>query len=196
MGDVLFVRELAADRDLILAFAADGSPAWALDLESGLQWWYPGGNRARVRAEIAAHWADFPTMPISAASYAGPHPALELGRQADAAVRVAAPTARPSAPWTTNALAALRELSVPARVAVVAGGVLLVVTVVPWLLSFLLAGTPSSTGDARSAAVPPVATAGERCDVRGEVSHDDSGHVLVCVPPSRALSYELLWRSA
>jgi hypothetical protein len=193
VGDVLFVRELAADRDLVLAFAADGSPAWALDLESGLQWWYPGGDRVLVRDAIAEHWSTFATMPITAASYAGPHPALELGRRADAAARVEPPST-PEPPWTAQLTALLRELSIPARVAVAVGALLLAVTVVPWVGSFLVAGTSASHG-VDDATVPVVATAGERCDVRGEISHDTQGRVLVCVAPSRALSSQLEWRS-
>jgi hypothetical protein len=192
VGDVLFVRELAADRDLVLAFAADGSPAWALDLESGVQWWYPGGDRARVREAIADHWSSFATMPITAASYAGPHPAVELGRHADAAARVEPPAA-PS-PWTAQVVALLRELSIPARVAVAVAVVLLAVTVLPWVASFLVAGTSASHG-VDDATVPAVATAGERCAVRGEISHTADGRVLVCVSPSRALSSELEWRA-
>jgi hypothetical protein len=192
VGDVLFVRELAADRDLVLAFAADGSPAWALDLESGLQWWYPGGDRARVREAIADHWSTFATMPITAASRSGPHPAVELGRHADAAARVEPPAA--PTPWTEQVVALLRELSLPARVAVAVGAVLLAITVVPWIASFLVAGTSVSHG-LDDAPVPAVATAGTRCDVRGEISHDTQGRVLVCVSPSRALSSELEWRA-
>ncbi len=192
MSDVLFVRELAADRDLVLAFAADGSPAWALDLESGLQWWYPGGDRARVREAIAEHWSGFAAMPVTAASYAGPHPAVELGRLADAAARVEPPA--PPTPWVTQLAALLRDLSMPARIAVAVGVVLLAVTVLPWIGSFLVAGTSASHG-VDDATVPVVATAGERCDVRGEISHDTSGRVLVCVSPSRALSSQLEWRA-
>jgi hypothetical protein len=193
VSDVLFVRELAADHDLVLAFASDGSPAWALDLGSGLQWWYPGGDRTRVREAIAEHWADFATMPITAASRAGPHPALELGRRADAAARVEPPPPDP-VPWSRRLDAFLRGLSVPERVAVSVGVVLVAVAVVPWLFSFLFAGTSAAHG-VDSTSVPPVAVAGERCDVRGEVSHDAAGHVLVCVSPSRALSFRLEWRS-
>ena len=193
MTDVLFVRELAADHDLVLAFAPDGSPAWALDLGSGLQWWYPGGDRIRVREAIAEHWAGFSSMPITAASYAGPHPALELGRRADAAARVEPPPPDWT-PWSRQLAAYLRRLSVPERVAVSAGIVLLAVAVVPWLFSFLFAGTSAAHG-VDSTSVPAVAVAGERCDVRGEVSHDAAGHVLVCVSPSRALSFQLEWRS-
>ncbi len=192
MADILFVRELAADRDLVLAFAPDGSPAWALDLESGLQWWYPGGDRARVREAIAEHWSGFATMPVTAASYAGPHPALELGRRADAAARVEPPS--PPTPWTTQLAALIRALSIPARVAVAVGVLLLAAAVVPWVASFLVAGTSASHG-VDDATVPAVATAGERCDVRGEVSHDSGGRVLVCVSPSRALSSQLEWRA-
>lgn len=189
MSDVLFVRELAADRDLVLAFAADGSPAWALDLETGLQWWYPGGDRTRVREAIAEHWSGFATMPVTAASNSGPHPAVELGRAADAAARVE-PPAPPS--WTTQVVALLRELSIPARVAVAVGVLLLAVTVLPWVAAFLTAGTAAAVDES---GVPTVATAGDPCDVRGEISHDTQGRVLVCVPPSRALSYALVWRS-
>jgi hypothetical protein len=192
VGDVLFVRELAADRDLVLAFAADGSPAWALDLESGLQWWYPGGERARVRAAIAEHWDSFATMPVTAASRTGPHPAVELGRHADAVARVA--PAAPPTPWTTQLVALLRDLSIPARMALAVGVLLLAVTVLPWVGSFLVAGTSASHG-VDDATVPAVATAGERCAVRGEISHTVDGRVLVCVSPSQALSSQLEWRA-
>jgi hypothetical protein len=189
MSDVLFVRELAADRDLVLAFAADGSPAWALDLESGLQWWYPGGDRACVREAIAEHWSGFATMPVTAASSTGPHPAVELGRAADAAARVEPPVP-PS--WSTQVVTLLRELSIPARLAVAVAVLLLAVAVLPWVAAFLAAGTSGAVDESR---VPAVATAGNPCDVRGEISHDTQGRVLVCVPPSRALSYALVWRS-
>ena len=192
MADVLFVRELAADRDLVLAFAADGSPAWALDLESGLQWWYPGGDRARVREAIADHWSSFATMPITAASRSGPHPAVELGRHADAAARVEPPPV--PTPWTAQVVGLIRDLSIPARIAVAVGVVLLAVTVLPWVASFLAAGTAASHG-VDDAVVPVVATAGDRCDVRGEISHTADGRVLVCVSPSRALSSQLEWRA-
>jgi hypothetical protein len=79
-------------------------------------------------------------------------------------------------------------------VAVAVGAVLLAVTVVPWVASFLVAGTSASHG-VDDATVPVVATAGERCDVRGEISHDAQGRVLVCVSPSRALSSQLEWRA-
>ena len=191
MTEVLFVRELAADRDLVLAFAADGSPAWALDLESGLQWWYPGGDRARVREAIVEHWSGFATMPVTAASRSGPHPAVELGRHADAAERVEAPV--PTTPWADRLVAHYLALSIPARLAAAAGALLLAVTVLPWVASFLAAGA-SAADDEQT--VPTVATAGDRCDVRGEISHDTQGRVLVCVSPSRAMSSQLEWRSA
>ena len=197
MSDVLFVRELAADRDLVLAFASDGSAAWALDLGSGLQWWYPGGDRARVREAIAEHWSSFATMPITAASYAGPHPALELARRADAAARVEPPPPDWT-PWSHQLAAFVRGLSVRERVALGAALVLAAVVVVPWVFSFLFAGTSAAhgvDGDPGSGTVPAVAVAGEHCDVRGEVTHDAAGHVLVCVSPSRALSFQLEWRS-
>jgi len=205
VSDVLFVRELAADRDLVLAFASDGSPAWALDLGSGLQWWYPGGDRARIRAAIAEQWSSFASMPITAASHSGPHPALELARRADAAARVEPPP--PAAvPWSHQLAAFLRGLSVRERVAVGAAVTLVAVVVVPWVFAFLFAGTSAAHGvdggtgtgfgtSSDSDTVPAVAVAGERCDVRGEVSHDAAGHVLVCVSPSRALSFALEWRS-
>jgi hypothetical protein len=82
----------------------------------------------------------------------------------------------------------------PARIAVAVGVVLLAVTVLPWIGSFLVAGTSASHG-VDEATVPAVATAGERCDVRGEISHDTQGRVLVCVSPSRALSSQLEWRA-
>jgi len=197
MGDVLFVRELAAAHDLVLAFAADGSPAWALDLDSGLQWWFPGGNRAGVREAISEHWSTFATMPVTAASYAGPHPALELARRADAAARVEPPQPEWT-PWSRQLLALLRGLSVRERFAVATGAALVAVVVVPWVFAFLFAGTSAAHGvgsDAGTDTVPAVAVAGETCDVRGEVTHDAAGRVLVCVSPSRALSFQLEWRS-
>jgi len=198
VSDVLFVRELAADRDVVLAFAPDGSPAWALDLDSGLQWWYPGGDRARVREAIAENWSTFATMPISAAWYAETHPALELARQADAAARVE-PPAPDRRPWGEQLAEFVCGLSVRERVAIASAILVVAVVVVPWVFSFLLAGTSAAHGiDGDSGAdpsVPAVAVAGDRCDVRGEVSHDADGHVLVCVSPSRALSFQLEWRS-
>ena len=197
MDDILFVRELAAAHDLVLAFATDGSPAWALDLDSGLQWWFPGGNCTGVREAITAHWSTFATMPITAASYAGPHPALELARRADAAARVEPPPPEWT-PWSRQLLAFLRGLSVRERVAVATGAALVAVVVVPWVFAFLFAGTSAAHGvgsDPGADTVPAVAVAGDRCDVRGEVTHDTAGRVLVCVSPSRALSFQLEWRS-
>ena len=198
VNDVLFVRELAADRDLVLAFATDGSPAWAMDLENGLQWWYPGGDRATVRRAITEQWDTFRTMPVAAASYAGPHPALELGRRAEQAARVAAPSPGDDASPTARLGAALRKLSLPARLAVAAGAVVVAVTVVPWVVGFVLGGVSATTNhpvDDAPGSPPVVATAGVRCPVRGEITHDADNHVLVCVSPSEALSYELVWRS-
>ena len=197
MAEILFVRELAADRDLVFAFASDGRPAWATDLESGLQWWYPGGDRAAVREAISARWSTFPTMPIAAASYAGPHPALELGRRADAAARVAAPSPTSDRSPGSRLVAALRELSVPARLAVAAGVVVVAVTVMPWVVGFVLGGLSGTTHHSVDDAPgpPAVAVAGAACPVRGEISHDADGHVLVCVSPSEAQSYQLIWRS-
>jgi hypothetical protein len=197
VAEILFVRELAADRDLVFAFAPDGSPAWATDLESGLQWWYPGGDRAAVREAVAEQWHTFRTMPLAAASYAGPHPALELGRRADQAARIStSPPAAEGSPFA-RLVAALREMSVPARLAVAAGVVVVAVAVVPWVVGFVLAGVGgTSTHPVDDGPGPPaVATAGTACPVRGEISHDADGHVLVCVSPSEALSYQLLWRS-
>ena len=193
MTDVLFVRELAADHDLVLAFAADGSPAWALDLGSGLQWWYDGGDRCQVREAVAAHWSSFASMPITAASHTGPHPALELGRRAEPVARVEPPSEpRHSVGQVVDQL---RALSLPARVALAVGALLLAVTVVPWVTAFLTGGASTSPGLGNEQ-VPAVAAAGQRCDVRGEVSHDAAGRVLVCVSPSRALSFALEWRAA
>ena len=194
MTDVLFVRELAADHDLVLAFAADGSPAWALDLGSGLQWWYDGGDRCQVREAVAEHWSSFASMPITAASHAGPHPALELGRRAESVARVEPPS-EPWRPSVGQVVEQLRALSLPARVALAVGALLLAVTVVPWVAAFLTGGATGSPG-LDDEQVPAVAAAGQRCDVRGEVSHDADGRVLVCVSPSRALSFALEWRAA
>ena len=197
MAEILFVREIAADRDLVFAFAPDGSPAWATDLESGLQWWYPGGDRAAVREAVAAQWDTFRTMPLAAASYAGPHPALELGRRADEAARInGSPPPVERSPFV-RLVAALRALSVPARLAVAVGVVVVAAAVLPWVVGFVLGGVggaahhPVDDGPGP----PAVATAGTACLVRGEISHDADGHVLVCVSPSEALSYQLLWRS-
>jgi len=195
--EILFVRELAADRDLVFAFAPDGSPAWATDLESGLQWWYPGGDRAAVRVAVAEQWDTFRTMPLAAASYAGPHPALELGRRAEEAARIG--ETRPAVERSpfVRLVTALRELSVPARLAVAAVVVVLAAAVLPWVVGFVLAGAGGATTHPvdDGPGPPALATAGTACTVRGEISHDAAGHVLVCVSPSEALSYQLLWRS-
>ena len=50
MADVVFVREIAGGRDLVLAIDHDGRPAWALDLDRDLQWWYPGGDTPGTRS--------------------------------------------------------------------------------------------------------------------------------------------------
>ena len=148
MADVLFVRELAAARDLVLAFAPDGRPAWGLDRENGLQWWYPGGDDPLVRNAIAESWDDFATMPITAASYAGPHPAVELAGRAERSSRAAAPaTSRPtrsagmwmpSNPWASRLDVALRRLPSAARLALSVGVALVVLARLPMVLGLLL----------------------------------------------------------
>ena len=197
--DVLFVRELAAGRDLVLAFGSDGSPAWALDLESGLQWWYPGGDRPAVRHAIAQSWDGFATMPVVATSYAGPHPALELGRRAERSMQVPPPpTRRPGPPWADRLYGISRGLPLALRLAAGAGALLIVLAVAPAVLGFLFGagGGAAHAVQDQSTTPPPVATAGDPCPVLGETSHDPTGRVLVCVTPSRALSWELVWHPA
>ncbi|MFN8167437.1 MAG: hypothetical protein U0S36_01490 [Candidatus Nanopelagicales bacterium] len=189
---VLFVRELTAAGDLILAFGDDGRPVWALDRETGLQWWY-SGEQAEVRAAIAEAWESFATMPITAASYAGPHPAWELHRRDGRPVVVPErDDEHPVRPWLRRRRAWFLRLSPPARILVVAGSVVLLFALVPWVLGGLFPAPP------RPAVVDPVGSVvpaeGQRCTVRGELADDAEGHQFVCAASSRALSSDLIWR--
>jgi hypothetical protein len=65
MGDVRFVRQFENGRDLIFAFAADGTPAWAFDRVTGQQWWYPGGDQLVVREAITENWNGFSVLPVA-----------------------------------------------------------------------------------------------------------------------------------
>lgn len=65
MGEVRFVRQLADGKDLIFAFAGDGSPAWAIERGTGQQWWYAGGDQPAVRNAITESWNAFATMPVA-----------------------------------------------------------------------------------------------------------------------------------
>lgn len=198
MGDVLFVRELAADRDLVLAFASDGTPAWAMDLESGLQWWYPGGDRDDVRDAIHDRWDTFSSMPIAAASYGGPHPAVELARRTDHSTPVVGQSRVLPTPVLPQVLAAARELPAPVRLVALGAAVVAAVVAVPLVLVLLLGGlarTDTPAVDDSTTSVPAVQTAGTRCAVLGETARDAGGHALVCVPPSRAFPSVLDWRA-
>lgn len=188
---LLFVRELTAEGDLILAFAADGSPVWALDRDSGLQWWFTDDDRAQARREIDDAWPGFATMPITAASYAGPHPAWELRRlTADRPpAPVVAPDEHPVVPWLRGIRARFLRLSQAGRLLLGSAAVVTAVVLVGWLLS-PFAAAPRPTTPAQAA--PPAA--GQTCTVRGDLADAPDGSLLVCAPTSRALSYELIWR--
>lgn len=196
MDDVLFVRELAADRDLVLAFTADGTPAWAMDLESGVQWWYPGGDNDEVRDAIHESWSGFATMPIAAASYGGPHPAVELARRARRPVAVPERAATP-VPVIPRAVAVLGRLPAPVRLAALSLAALACLVALPLvlLLLFGMAGEPASAPSGSAASDQGVHTAGSPCSVLGATARDGDGHALVCVPPSRAFPSVLDWRA-
>lgn len=192
--DLFFVRELTAEGDLVLAFAADGSPVWALDRDSGLQWWFADTDRAEARRVIDEAWPGFATMPITAASYSGPHPARELHRRS--AARPAPPEAprdeHPVVPW----LRALRDrflrLSSAGRLLVASGAIIAAFALMSWLLSPFAVGPRPADTTGRSSGPP---AAGEPCTVRGDTIDDADGALLVCTTSSRALSSELIWRS-
>jgi hypothetical protein len=188
---LLFVRELTAEGDLILAFAADGSAVWALDRESGLQWWFTDDDRTQARREIEEAWPGFGSMPITAASYAGPHPAWELRRRE--AERppppVVVPDEHPAVTWMRGIRARLLGLSHAGRLLVGSAAVVTAVMLVGWVLSPFAAAP--RTGQP-AAASPPAA--GEPCTVRGETADAPDGSLLVCTSASRALSFELIWR--
>jgi hypothetical protein len=67
--------------------------------------------------------------------------------------------------------------------------------VVPLVLGSVLGwfGAPASDDPATAPAALEVADT--PCTVRGFVAHDAAGHVLVCVPPDRAMPSVLTWRS-
>jgi hypothetical protein len=197
---VLFVRELAGGHDLVLAFASDGRPAWALDLESGLQWWFPGGESDVVRRAIAESWSSFPTMPIAAASSTGPHPALELGRRsATTEPADGAPAERSTVPsllWLESAQRRLPERLRPGVAAAIVLGALVVVPILVVLLFGALDGFAKHAVDDPSSSTSAGPTAGATCAVRGAVAHDSAGRVLVCVAESRAMPSVLTWHAS
>ena len=198
MSDVLFVRELADGKDLVFAFASDGSPAWALDRESGLQWWYTGGDSHDVRVAISEQWPTFETMPVAhRATYSVPHPAVELARRTRRPVRVVSERVRSRAelPWS-----GVRErwqgLPLAARLGIVVALAMLALVVIPVLGSVLVGGGADAPTDDSGGVVAGVQTADSRCSVRGLIAHDADGHVLVCAASSRALPSDLVWRTA
>ena len=192
--ELLVVRELTAQGDLILVFAGDGSPVWALDLESNLQWWFAEDDRAEVSHFIEEHRPSFATMPITAASYSGPHPAWELQRLAAGrrVVGVEAPVEHPIKPWLRDASQRFHRLSSGARILVVSGGGIAVFVLMSWLLS-PFAAAPRPVDVSGQSSRPP--TAGDVCETRGETADAPEGALLVCTNASRALSSELVWRS-
>ena len=212
MSDVLFVRELADGKDLVFAFASDGSPAWALDRESGLQWWYTDGDSHDVRLAISEQWPTFETMPVAhRATYAAPHPAVELARRTRrpprvGPVRVRQVSRRPASgrqaqgtssaelPWA-GARETWARLPAGARFAVVVALTVIALVVVPLLGSVFVGGDESTPADDSGAVVAAVQTADTRCGVRGLIAHDADGHVLVCAATSRALPADLVWRA-
>jgi hypothetical protein len=192
MDSVMFVRERAGGRDLVIAILPEGSPAWALDLDRRLQWWYPGGSTPEVRRAIAEHWDDLPHLPVVAVSPAyGPHPAVELGRRAEAAAD--AQRTEP-ADAITRARVRWGRASTPTRIGLV-GGVLAfgIITVSTMLGGPGPAPDPLPVGsDGRTVTVPQAA--GASCTVRGELAHETNGRLLVCVPAGRSTPWTLSWR--
>lgn len=200
MSDVLFVRELADGKDLVFAFASDGSPAWALDRESGLQWWYLEGDSHDVRRAISEQWPTFETMPVAhRATYAVPHPAVELARRTRRPVRVessrrVAPsrTREAAVPWA-GARDAWVQLPLALRFGLVVALAVAGLVVVTLLGSVLGGGGAASDNPGDDTAA--VQTAESHCSVRGLIAHDADGHLLVCAATSRALPADLVWRS-
>ena len=197
MSEVVFVREVVGDRDLVLAFARDGRPLWALDLERDLQWWYPGGSTPEVRAAIAEARPGFELLPVLAHSPdPGRHAAVELGRRAEAA-SLDSPPVDAGEGWP---FAALRRrwtsLSRPTRRA--AAGAVAVVALVAgasWLGGPSPEPPPLPVGsDGRTVTVPQAA--GASCVVRGELAHDTAGRLLVCVSDGGVSPWVLAWRPA
>jgi hypothetical protein len=66
MAQVRFVRQLADGKDLVFAYSPNGNPAWAIDLTTGQQWWYTGGDQPIVRSAITENWNNFSTLPAAA----------------------------------------------------------------------------------------------------------------------------------
>ena len=197
MADVVFVREIAGGRDLVLAIDHDGRPAWALDLDRDLQWWYPGGDTPGVRSAIAEAWTSLPTLPVAAVTpAAGPHPAIELGRRAErAASSSSSGVDAPHDDLVSVLVDRWSRLSRPARLGLTA--LLLAIVVIG--LSSLFGGVsdeplPTIPVSNDGMTVTSVEVAGARCDVRGLIAYDADGQRLVCVPPSRAIPSELEWR--
>jgi hypothetical protein len=189
---LLFVRELTAEGDLILAFADDGSPVWALDRDTGLQWWFTDDDRTQARRAIDEAWPGFGSMPITAASYAGPHPTWELRRRETGRPAPPPPAAdeHPVLPVLRDLRARFLRLSHPGRLLVGSAAAVAALVLVSWLLSTFAAAPRPSIAEQPA---PPAA--GAACAVRGELADAADGSLLVCAPTSRALSYELIWRA-
>ena len=195
MADVVFVREIAGGRDLVLAIDHDGRPAWALDLDRNLQWWYPGGDTPGVREAIEEARHDFATLPVAAVTPApGPHPSVELGRRAERAAYE-----EPGEPAAGDDLISLladrwARLSRPTRLGLTA----LAAAAIVVLLSTLLAGVSGGAteqlpvGD-DGMTVTSVQVAGTPCPTRGLIAYEASGQRLVCIPPDRAIPIDLEW---
>ncbi len=196
MADVVFVREIAGGRDLVLAIDHDGKPAWALDLDRDLQWWYPGGDTPGTREAIADAWPSLWTLPVAAVTpTAGPHPAIELGRRAERAA-YAEPDASPPADDLVSVLVERwSRLSRPARLGLAALALAACVVLVSVLLGGVSGTAPVDlpVGD-DGMTVTTVQTAGTPCQTRGLLAYDAEGHRLVCVPPTRAIPSALEWR--
>jgi len=72
MGEVQFARHVTSGIDTVFAYSPDGSPAWGMELGTGRQWWYPGGDLPIVRESIIAQWASLPALPLVASSIVAP----------------------------------------------------------------------------------------------------------------------------
>lgn len=196
MADVVFVREIAGGRDLVLAIDHDGRPAWALDLDRGLQWWYPGGDTPGVRAAIEEARSSFATLPVAAVTPAmGPHPAVELGRRAERSAYADEAEEPPGDDLISLLVGRWSRFSRPTRLGLTA--VLLAAVVVAF--STLLGGVGGTASDEPPVGddgmtVTQVQVAGTPCPTRGLLAYDASGQRLVCVPPSRAMPSDLEWR--
>ena len=202
MSDVIFVRELADGRDLVYAFSLDGRPAWALDQETGLQWWYDDTDLGDVRRSITEQRETFATMPVSARSHSGSvpprHPAVELSRRSGGLQLLERPPAPqrvlPPArgPGFGSARPSLRS---PAGMLFAVLATALAVGTILVLLGF---GSGTALPPTGGSLVAPdaVRVADDLCEVRGDIAHDAAGGVLVCAPTTRAMPEDLVWRSA